>query len=51
MPEADREDSSRAARADKGGESVCWLERVCTVCGRLNTRSGPRCEACGNEDW
>ena len=41
----------RADPADEGGEMVCWLERVCPACGRLNDRPGARCEACGNEDW
>ncbi|MFD8785487.1 hypothetical protein [Kitasatospora sp. NPDC059599] len=33
---------------DEGGESACWLERVCPECGRLRERSGPEpCENCG----
>ncbi|MEV7773449.1 hypothetical protein [Kitasatospora sp. NPDC086791] len=33
---------------DEGGESVCWLERVCPECGRLRERPGPQpCENCG----
>ncbi|MFD7450145.1 hypothetical protein [Kitasatospora sp. NPDC059827] len=33
---------------DEGGESACWLDRVCPECGRLRERpgSGP-CENCG----
>ncbi|MER7578730.1 hypothetical protein [Kitasatospora sp. NPDC097691] len=33
---------------DEGGESACWLERVCPECGRLRERPGPApCEHCG----
>lgn len=33
---------------DEGGESACWLERVCPECGRLRERPGPQpCENCG----
>ncbi|MBV2155361.1 hypothetical protein [Kitasatospora sp. SUK 42] len=33
---------------DEGGESACWLERVCPECGRLRERPGPGpCENCG----
>ncbi|MET8698570.1 hypothetical protein ABZW10_06850 [Kitasatospora sp. NPDC004723] len=33
---------------DEGGESACWLDRVCDACGRLRERSGPGpCEHCG----
>ncbi|MFD4658183.1 hypothetical protein ACFWP2_21445 [Kitasatospora sp. NPDC058444] len=33
---------------DGGGESACWLDRVCPECGRLRERSGPGpCENCG----
>jgi rubrerythrin len=34
--------------ADQGGESVCWLPRVCTECGRLADDEPPtRCPRCG----
>ncbi|GGU88396.1 hypothetical protein GCM10010502_46410 [Kitasatospora aureofaciens] len=33
---------------DEGGESACWLDRVCPECGRLRERPGPGpCETCG----
>ncbi|MFG2909064.1 hypothetical protein ACGF13_28850 [Kitasatospora sp. NPDC048286] len=33
---------------DEGGESACWLDRVCPECGRLRERPGPGpCESCG----
>ncbi|MER7843969.1 hypothetical protein ABTZ03_08465 [Kitasatospora sp. NPDC096077] len=33
---------------DEGGESACWLDRVCPECGRLRDRPGPGpCENCG----
>ncbi|MER8184466.1 DUF309 domain-containing protein [Kitasatospora sp. NPDC094015] len=33
---------------DEGGESACWLDRVCDDCGRLRERPGPTpCEHCG----
>ncbi|MDP9398909.1 MAG: hypothetical protein M3P96_14335 [Actinomycetota bacterium] len=50
MSEFGGQDAVRGDRADEG-ETVCWLERVCPACGRLNDRPGARCEACGNEDW
>lgn len=32
----------------EGGESACWLDRVCEECGRLRERPGPGpCEFCG----
>ncbi|WP_326794359.1 hypothetical protein OG946_01650 [Streptomyces sp. NBC_01808] len=32
----------------EGGESVCWLERVCPECGRLADAAPPvRCTRCG----
>ncbi|WP_030230964.1 hypothetical protein [Streptomyces sp. NRRL S-350] len=35
---------------DEGGESACWLDRVCPECGRLRERPGPQpCENCGAE--
>ncbi|MEU1284080.1 hypothetical protein [Kitasatospora sp. NPDC005856] len=35
---------------DEGGESACWLDRVCQECGRLRERPGPgSCENCGAE--
>ncbi|WP_316527466.1 hypothetical protein [Kitasatospora brasiliensis] len=31
----------------EGGESACWLDRVCPECGRLRERPGPGpCENC-----
>nr|BEK63697.1 hypothetical protein KPHV_09240 [Kitasatospora purpeofusca] len=34
---------------DEGGESACWLDRVCEDCGRVRERSGPGpCENCGS---
>ncbi|MQA24186.1 MAG: hypothetical protein GEU94_01670 [Micromonosporaceae bacterium] len=34
--------------ADQGGESVCWLPRVCPECGRLADAEPPTtCERCG----
>ncbi|MFJ8477270.1 hypothetical protein [Kitasatospora sp. NPDC094011] len=34
---------------DEGGESACWLDRVCPECGRLRERPGPGpCENCGS---
>ncbi|MFF2148438.1 hypothetical protein [Kitasatospora sp. NPDC058190] len=36
---------------DEGGESACWLDRVCPECGRLRERLGPGpCENCGAGD-
>ncbi|MFJ9773197.1 hypothetical protein ACIRVF_18485 [Kitasatospora sp. NPDC101157] len=36
---------------DEGGESACWLDRVCPECGRLRERPGPGpCENCGAPD-
>lgn len=33
---------------DEGGESACWLDRVCPECGRLRERPGPGpCDDCG----
>ncbi|MGH3194551.1 MAG: hypothetical protein ACRDOH_15960 [Streptosporangiaceae bacterium] len=33
---------------DTGGDPVCWLDRVCPECGRLNSPRHPvTCEACG----
>ncbi|MFD9691877.1 hypothetical protein ACFXPX_06235 [Kitasatospora sp. NPDC059146] len=33
---------------DEGGESACWLDRVCPECGRLRERPGRGpCENCG----
>jgi uncharacterized protein YeaO (DUF488 family) len=33
---------------DEGGESVCWLDRVCAECGRLvEDRTARTCPACG----
>ncbi|MEU1424859.1 hypothetical protein ACIF6L_20435 [Kitasatospora sp. NPDC086009] len=33
---------------DEGGESACWLDRVCPECGRLRERAGRQpCENCG----
>ncbi|MEU9040682.1 MULTISPECIES: hypothetical protein [unclassified Kitasatospora] len=32
---------------DEGGESACWLDRMCPECGRLRERPGPEpCESC-----
>ncbi|MEV7600674.1 hypothetical protein AB0O91_25215 [Kitasatospora sp. NPDC089797] len=34
---------------DEGGESACWLDRVCPECGRLRERPGPGpCGNCGS---
>lgn len=48
MPERDADD--RTAR-EEGGEAVCWADRVCPECGRLDTGEGrPEvCQACGAE--
>ncbi|MGH9057527.1 MAG: hypothetical protein ACRDYY_16960 [Acidimicrobiales bacterium] len=33
---------------DVGGDPVCWLNRVCPGCGRLNPSPGVElCEECG----
>ncbi|WP_432523727.1 hypothetical protein [Kineococcus sp. SYSU DK006] len=33
-----------------GGESVCWLERVCPACGRLAEDPAAReCPRCAHE--
>jgi rRNA maturation endonuclease Nob1 len=34
-----------------GGDPVCWADRVCAACGRLNTGSDEpeTCERCGAE--
>jgi quercetin dioxygenase-like cupin family protein len=38
------------AGAAAGGEAVCWLERVCVVCGRMSEERGARyCGGCGAE--
>ena len=50
MPDRER-DRARGLDADEGGDTVCWLDRVCPACGRLNAEPGPACEACGNADW
>ncbi len=40
----------RVEPVDEGGESVCWLHRVCPACGRLADEDPPtRCPACGAE--
>lgn len=40
--------SSLADHRDLGGESVCWLDRVCPECGRLTEgEPGARCPQCG----
>jgi uncharacterized protein len=39
----------RAEDHDLGGESVCWLDRVCPACGRLaEDRTSPTCPDCGS---
>ncbi|MFJ9841387.1 hypothetical protein ACIRYZ_13110 [Kitasatospora sp. NPDC101155] len=36
---------------DEGGESACWLDRVCPERGRLRERLDPGpCENCGAGD-
>jgi hypothetical protein len=33
---------------DDGGDPVCWLDRVCPECGRLDDGEPPaRCPGCG----
>ena len=35
--------------ADKGGDSACWLERVCDACGALpDGPPKPVCDRCGS---
>jgi rRNA maturation endonuclease Nob1 len=35
---------------DEGGESVCWLHRVCPACGRIADEDPPTtCPGCGAE--
>ena len=35
---------------DEGGESACYLRRVCPECGRIADEDPPtRCPACGAE--
>ncbi|MFF0728312.1 hypothetical protein [Streptomyces sp. NPDC004134] len=40
--------AATGAAEPEGGESVCWLERVCPECGRLADTAPPvRCTRCG----
>lgn len=32
---------------DEGGSEVCWLDRVCPSCGRLDEKPEPVCSRCG----
>jgi hypothetical protein len=32
---------------DQGGDPVCWLDRVCSACGRLDEARRGTCPACG----
>ena len=35
---------------DAGGDQVCWLHRLCEVCGAMPTPEAPdRCWRCGAE--
>jgi rubrerythrin len=47
MPGADSDNDSVNDSAE-GGDAVCWLNRVCPGCGRLDDGPPPdRCPACG----
>jgi ribosomal protein S27AE len=42
------EPAATGTAGPEGGESVCWLERVCPECGRLADTAPPvRCTRCG----
>ncbi len=33
---------------DEGGESACWLDRLCPACGRMPDGAAPaHCSGCG----
>lgn len=40
-----------AAGAEEGGESVCWLDRVCPTCGRFTDHrlDGEECRGCSSD--
>jgi DNA-binding MarR family transcriptional regulator len=47
--ESDRSLSRRSAGGEEGGDSVCWLERVCDDCGALvDGPPEPVCARCGS---
>lgn len=47
-PATTAEPAATGAAGPEGGESVCWLERVCPECGRLADTAPPvRCTRCG----
>ena len=33
---------------DTAGDPVCWLDKVCPTCGRLNGTDDPTCPRCGD---
>ncbi|HWK20345.1 MAG TPA: hypothetical protein VNR37_06215 [Microbacteriaceae bacterium] len=33
--------------SDVGGETVCWLDRVCAECGALTDSTAEACWRCG----
>ena len=39
--------SESAELVEQGGDAACWLERVCTECGRLADDGATRCPSCG----
>lgn len=46
--------SDRSPGPDLGGDSACWLNRVCPECGRFATdealeKDDSRCAECGAE--
>ncbi|MEV5769684.1 hypothetical protein AB0L49_00210 [Streptomyces antimycoticus] len=45
---ADRQKADPAPAEPEGGESACWLDRVCADCGAIqDTARFARCARCG----
>ncbi|GAA0570586.1 MULTISPECIES: hypothetical protein [Streptomyces] len=45
---ADRQTADPAPAEPEGGESACWLDRVCADCGAIqDTAPFARCARCG----
>lgn len=47
QPDARHMSGRRADGSEPGGESVCWLDRVCPDCGALTDEEQTRCPRCG----
>jgi 3-phenylpropionate/trans-cinnamate dioxygenase ferredoxin subunit len=43
---AEQKAGARPSRDDPGGDSACWLSRVCPTCGRINDGPDEACTYC-----